>query len=539
MSSDRMQKQDAIDLSHHLSARGKAYERSPLKALIGRYDDRPGLIKLFSGAPHEDYFPITSVDIRALPYDNFSTAPASSSGNVSWLKRLFGLAPAPPKPITFTINHAPAPGDNGLNLTKALQYNPVRGLDYVASTIDAFVGRAFQPGYADFKTLIHTGNTDGWARVLQILAEPGDTVIGEEWIYASALTAGAPTGLKFISIDMDDEGMLPDKLRERLAAWDESVKGRRPHLMYTVPVGQNPSGRTMGLERKQAIYDVCVEFDIIILEDDPYYFLQAGQYVTKDARARTSSATTSQSDEEWLASLAPSFLRVDTQGRVIRIDTVSKFLSPGLRLGWFTCSPLFAERLERVGEVATQAPNGLGTAVVGGLLREWTQDGLIRWLRGIRALYTERRDYFVDALYDTFDVERSVVPEKTGGRDVCVAYARGSGMKEKGVRRPLFEFTPPTSGLFIWLKVPFPSYVRHRRGNSQESLEMQFWVSLVENGVAFSPGSFFSYTGDGAEDVPDFNAEGHYRIAFSSVSQEDARKAAQILRSTLREFLAA
>ena len=140
-----------------------------------------------------------------------------------------------------------------MNLTRALQYNPVRGLDYVASTFDAFAERAFQPAYADFKTLVHTGNTDGWSRVLQILAEPGDTIIGEEWIYASALTAGAPAGLKFISIDMDDEGMLPDKLRERLQSWDESVKGRRPHLMYTVPVGQNPSGRVCHYRAKLSV----------------------------------------------------------------------------------------------------------------------------------------------------------------------------------------------------------------------------------------------------------------------------------------------
>ncbi|VDC08029.1 unnamed protein product [Peniophora sp. CBMAI 1063] len=539
MSSEKMHKQDAIDLSHHLSVRGRSYERSPLKALIARYDDRPGLIKLFSGAPHEDYFPITSVDVHALPYDNFSATPASLSNSVSWFKRFFGLAPAQPKPITFTINHDPAPGDNGLNLTKALQYNPVRGLDYVAATINDFAARAFQPAYADFKTLLHTGNTDGWSRVLQILAEPGDTIIGEEWIYASALTAGAPANLKFISIEMDDEGLLPEKLRERLAGWDESVKGKRPHLMYTVPVGQNPSGRTMGLKRKQEVYDVCAEFDIIILEDDPYYFLQAGLYKPKDVRARTATSGANQTDEEWLASLAPSFLRVDTQGRVIRIDTVSKFLAPGLRLGWFTTSPLFAERLERVGEVATQAPNGLGTAVVGGLLREWTQDGFIRWLRGVRALYTVRRDYFVDALYDTFDVERSVVTEKTDGRDVCVAYAKQNGMREKGVRRPLFEFIPPTSGLFIWLKVAFPPYLRHRYHNSKESLEMLFWTSLADNGVVFSPGNFFSYVGKGAEDVPDFNAEGHYRISFSHVSPADARKTAQILDATLREFFAA
>lgn len=52
--------------------------------------------------------------------------------------------------------------------------------------------------------------------------------------------------------------------------------------------------------------------------------------------------------------------RVDTQGRVIRLDTFSKTIAPGVRLGWFTCNPMFAERLERQGEVSTQAPCGVG-----------------------------------------------------------------------------------------------------------------------------------------------------------------------------------
>lgn len=68
---------------------------------------------------------------------------------------------------------------------------------------------------------------------------------------------------------------------------------------------------------------------------------------------------------------------------------------------------------------------------------------------------------------------------------------------------------------------------------------MQLWAALADNGVVFSPGNFFSYSGEGAEDVPDFNAEGHYRISFSSVSSENARKAAAILESTLHEFFAA
>ncbi|KAJ2982280.1 hypothetical protein NUW54_g10772 [Trametes sanguinea] len=127
--------------------------------------------------------------------------------------------------------------------------------------------------------------------------------------------------------------------------------------MYTVPVGQNPTGVTMGVARKKEIYDICVEYDVIIVEDDPYYFLQMGAYVPKDERASPASAADS---EKWISSLTPSYLKFDYQGRVIRLDTFSKTIAPGSRLGFFTCNPRFAERLERAGETSTQAPCGFG-----------------------------------------------------------------------------------------------------------------------------------------------------------------------------------
>lgn len=62
----------------------------------------------------------------------------------------------------------------------------------------------------------------------------------------------------------------------------------------------------MGIERKQEIYDICVEFDVLIAEDDPYYFLQEGPYVRKTER---STSVQFNSDKEYLSHLAPSFLR--------------------------------------------------------------------------------------------------------------------------------------------------------------------------------------------------------------------------------------
>ena len=136
----------------------------------------------------------------------------------------------------------------------------------------------------------------------------------------------------------------------------------------------------MGATRKKEIYNICVEYglfafikcwskrcnetdylsDILIVEDDPYYFLQQGPYVPPQERKKTKASNISDDETAYIASLAPSYLKFDYQGRVVRLDTFSKTIAPGSRLGWFTCNEVFAERLERQGETSTQAPCGFG-----------------------------------------------------------------------------------------------------------------------------------------------------------------------------------
>jgi aromatic amino acid aminotransferase I / 2-aminoadipate transaminase len=96
--------------------------------------------------------------------------------------------------------------------------------------------------------------------------------------------------------------------------------------MYTIPVGQNPTGavsesrlqydrsadftmQTMWGARKKEIYDICVEFDVIIVEDDPYYFLQVGPYTPKPNRPTKPEGSEDDDPAEHIASLAPSFLK--------------------------------------------------------------------------------------------------------------------------------------------------------------------------------------------------------------------------------------
>lgn len=165
---------------------------------------------------------------------------------------------------------------------------------------------------------------------------------------------------------------------------------------------------------------------------------------------------------------------VDTQGRVIRLDTFSKTIAPGVRLGWFTCNPLFAERLERHGETSTQAPCGLGQSLVTKLLLTWKYDGYVRWLRGLRIQYALRRDLFIDTLNEEFDLQATVGSASMStwsGQTVYTAYAKpkstslfGNAMGMMSEKKALIDtrvqnqrllsFVAPSSGMFVWVRRP-------------------------------------------------------------------------------------
>lgn len=88
-----------------------------------------------------------------------------------------------------------------------------------------------------------------------------------------------PMGLKLLGLEMDEEGLLPDSLAHCLEHWDAQV-GRKPAVLYTIPCGQNPTGGTQSLGRREAIYSIAEKHNLIIIEDDPYFFIQLGDLHT-------------------------------------------------------------------------------------------------------------------------------------------------------------------------------------------------------------------------------------------------------------------
>ncbi|KAG8743958.1 hypothetical protein FRC10_011032 [Ceratobasidium sp. 414] len=551
-----------VDLSHHLSDRAKNIRQNPLKALY-KYWGVPGLILLAGGMPHPSLFPYEEISAITLRPDAYSLdASPNDDSPLAWLWNLFNSSKSRTQ-LKIPKYADPDSGANPIQLSTALQYSGVVGLPPFIEFVHNFTLKVFKPAYSDFQVLANSGNTDGWTKAAAILCQQDELILTEDWTYPGALLSPWPTGVRPFPVPMDDVGMLPDKLEEILRDWKEKEHEgkRRPHVMYTIPVGQNPTGAAMDGQRKKEIYDLCVKYDVIIVEDDPYYFLQFPAYKRKSERSLRGlipDVTSPESSERFLDTLAPSYLKFDYQKRVIRLDTFSKVcvskssktIGPGCRLGWTTCNAQFAAIMVEYGASTTNQTSGISQALITQLVsKQWGYDAFIRWLRGLGAQYTARRDGMVDCFFECpligFVQRESPLPN---GPPIYEAYAKPTGVLYHGYGekfpqdgKTLFSFTIPNSGMFIWVTV----YLKHHRDwvpnpAPGSALEFLLWDELAKGGVLVAPGYMFS------TDERDFpmsdelaharSEYAHMRISFSSTSREEAKMAVERFAKVVLKF---
>ena len=189
----------------------------------------------------------------------------------------------------------------------ALQYAPSEGLPSVRAWLrdrqEQLQGR--RP--SEDELIVTSGGMECLTLASQALLDPGDVVVVEAPTYLGAILAFRGYAPRLEPIPMDADGMLVDVLEERLAA------GLRPKFVYTIPEFQNPSGRTLSLERRERLVEICRSHGVLILEDIAY---------------REISFEGSNHPSLW--SMAPD--------GVVQAGTFSKIFCPGVRLGW-ACGP--------------------------------------------------------------------------------------------------------------------------------------------------------------------------------------------------------
>lgn len=400
--------------------------------------------------------------------------------------------------------------------------------------------------YADGPEIILTcGSTDGFSKMIEALTnvwigghdpvEEREGIVVEEFCYMNAIQAVRPRGLNIIPITIDEEGMEasgPGGLEHALRNWDES-RGKRPHLMYTVTIGQNPTSGTLSLQRRKELYAICSRYDVIIVEDDPYWYLQyhsardrsigvQGQSSLESTPSCGNSCNNSKSSGyTFLDSLVPSYLSVDTDGRVVRLDTFSKTVAPGCRLGWITAQPAICERLLRITETSTQQPSGFVQSLIAEMIMGpynpngrgggkdaggWKTDGWVRWLEGLRGNY-ERR---MRTMCEILDAGKQLI--KTGRRQ--------SMSEEWSVVESvhLYDFAWPLGGMFIWVKLNFESHPLWKK-TSHCKLSRALWIHLTTPRylVLVAPGSLFAPT----EKIREEKSYSYFRICFAAVDEAD------------------
>jgi 2-aminoadipate transaminase len=238
------------------------------------------------------------------------------------------------------LSYGPSPG-----------YAPLR--DWIAARHEVDPSRVF----------ITNGSLQGFVFLAQRLA-PGRRVLVERPTYDRPLKILKELGAEVVGLDCDDQGLDPDALERELS------EGAKPAFLYLIPTFQNPSGRTLNLERRQRIVELAAEHDLLVLEDDPYGLVR------------------------FEGEPLPSLFEL-SGGATAYSSSFSKTIAPGLRVGWFVFPAQLAREIEATATATYITPVLLGQATV----HEFVSRGLFKPnLERVRHLIGMRRDAMITAL---------------------------------------------------------------------------------------------------------------------------------------------
>ncbi|GAA6090075.1 kynurenine/alpha-aminoadipate aminotransferase, mitochondrial isoform X1 [Tachysurus ichikawai] len=328
---------------------------------------------------------------------------------------LISLAGGAPNPNTFPFLSATIKMKNGETLLldqtlmkRALQYSGSSGIPELISWMKELQKRLHNPPTASYSPekgqmdlCVTTGSQEGLCKVFEMLISPGDNVLLDAPTYSGTLAAIQPLGCNIINLPSDQHGMIPEALRDLLSRWDPADAQKPgsdvPRVLYTIPNGGNPTGASMTAERKQKVYELAQEYDFLIIEDDPYYFLQF--------------------EKPW----APTFLSMDVDGRVIRTDSFSKILSSGLRIGFVTGPKLLVDRVVLHIQASTMHTSTFTQIMVSELLHVWRQEGFLKHIDSVVEFYRAQRNAMLSSAHKWL-------------QDVA-------------------EWHAPAAGMFLWIKL--------------------------------------------------------------------------------------
>jgi 2-aminoadipate transaminase len=257
-----------------------------------------------------------------------------------------------------------------------LRYSPAPGLPALRASI------AERESVTPERILVTNGGAHGLALAVLGILDAGDTIVVDDPVYPLFLRVlDLLDGVTVVPVPVGLEGIDVDDLARRLEA------GLRPKALFTVPTFHNPSGTTLTEARSAALVDLAERYGFTIISDDPYREIAFPGTVVPDR---------------------PRFRDTD---RVIAVNTFSKTLGPGLRLGWIVVPEHLAERYTRLRNRLDGQSSGVLQAIVERMLHD---DRLDPSIRDAGAAYARKAGILTEALRDAFG-DRVEVEDPAGG----------------------------------------------------------------------------------------------------------------------------
>jgi 2-aminoadipate transaminase len=291
-----------------------------------------------------------------------------------------------PSPATFPVDEMKAAFDKVLskNGKVALQYGPTDGYlplrQWVADSLSLDNAKI-----APEQVLMVSGSQQALDLLGKVLIDEGSRVLVETPSYLGALQAFSVYQPEFVSVETDEHGLVPKSI-------DPVADGAR--LLYALPNFQNPTGRTLSVERRLELVETCERHGLPLIEDDPYGALS------------------------YNGEPLPKMLTMNPDG-VIYMGSFSKVLTPGIRLGYVVAPAPLVRRLELAKQAADLHTSQLTQMVV----HEVVKDGFLQnHIPTIRTLYGNQCQVMLDAMTEFFPA---------------------------GV-----SWTKPEGGMFIWVTLP-------------------------------------------------------------------------------------
>ena len=337
----------------------------------------------------------------------------------------------------------------------ALQYGPTRGYGpLLESALGALDARGIRASIDQL--IITSGSQQGIDLVARVLISPGDVVLVELPTFTGAIAAFKNMQADLVGVRQQPDGIDLDHLDD---VWQRATRaGRQVKLLYLVPNFQNPTGSLLALSKRARLLEWAERRDLLIVEDDPY-----GQLYFEDVATAAETRP----------------LRADDRhGRVVYLNTVSKILAPGFRVGWLVAPAMLIERFDTAKQSADLTSGILDQRIVHEALRRGVTERLAPRLRD---LYRHKREVMERAL-----------------RAELGAHLR---------------WATPKGGFFIWATL------------ASGCTDADLLESSLQRGLVFVVGSAFHVDGSGQDTI---------RLSFSAPSPERIEEGVRRLGEAMR-----